>query len=655
MIRLGYELRTGKAVDIPLDHTAVTGRTQQSGKTTTLEALVHRSGLRAVVFVTKKAESGFRQAHTIPPFFIESADWQFVSAVLESTIHQNLKFERSWIMDACKGARSLKEVQDNVQTALHGVKNPHYGEKKKGRKRDDREWQKKPATGMNYGVLNVLDGYLQIVVPQIETLPYTKTLDLNPGLNVMDLHQYSTELQALVIRSVLEWVYQHEKNTVVIIPEAWEFIPQNRRSPVLLAAEELIRKGAASKNFVWLDAQDIAAMHKSVLRSVGVWILGVQREANEIKRMLNHIPAPRPSATDVMMLERGQFFVCYQNVMKKAYVQPFWVGDEHARAIAMGEEPTASVEKIWSESERELVAANPEKKHTPAEPSQGRKYEIQKNSKNIETSTSEVIVRGEMPKEFPNAAEVLGAIPPGKTVGDAMQWMDEFEAIGHHSAPPTGTAAAGATQSEELMWKEKFEAAQEEIRLLKMEIQLLTVGQGSPSPGMAAQGAPEPGVLSERGIGVGIAEEDPLPQLRPPKASGHNPIERVHITDFSNGAYEMFKARLLKDAQVIAVLDARPKIVLNVQRPTLDMDASSLGGKIAKLLSTGFFKTPQNGPAVSKEMKRRGTDQPTTNWYKHLDRLTELGFLTREVDGYQANPEMQIEVREATGAAQGSR
>src|SRR4029453_3614258 len=29
-----------------------------------------------------------------------------------------------------------------------------------------------------------------------------------PGLNIMDLAEYTTELQALVIRSVLEWVYE---------------------------------------------------------------------------------------------------------------------------------------------------------------------------------------------------------------------------------------------------------------------------------------------------------------------------------------------------------------------------------------------------------------------------------------------------------------
>lgn len=38
-IHLGYEVGTGAPVAVPLKHTAVTGQTQESGKTTTLEAL----------------------------------------------------------------------------------------------------------------------------------------------------------------------------------------------------------------------------------------------------------------------------------------------------------------------------------------------------------------------------------------------------------------------------------------------------------------------------------------------------------------------------------------------------------------------------------------------------------------------------------------
>ena len=37
-VRLGYEIGSGKEISIPIRHTAVTGQTQESGKTTTLEA-----------------------------------------------------------------------------------------------------------------------------------------------------------------------------------------------------------------------------------------------------------------------------------------------------------------------------------------------------------------------------------------------------------------------------------------------------------------------------------------------------------------------------------------------------------------------------------------------------------------------------------------
>src|SRR3990167_7597963 len=101
-IHLGYEVGTGNKVEIPLRHLAVTGQTQLSGKTTTLEALISRSGLRAVAFVTKRAESGFQNAHTIPPYFRERADWQFVRSILEATMRQGMKFQTSWIVKLCE-------------------------------------------------------------------------------------------------------------------------------------------------------------------------------------------------------------------------------------------------------------------------------------------------------------------------------------------------------------------------------------------------------------------------------------------------------------------------------------------------------------------------------------------------------------------------
>jgi hypothetical protein len=119
-ILLGYEIGTGKgnAVEIPLSHLIVTGLTQLSGKTTTLEALITRSDLKAIVFRTKPGERGFANAQRIAPYFKERSDWQYVCALLEATLKEKMRFERSWIMTACKGTSSLLEVKRNIETAL---------------------------------------------------------------------------------------------------------------------------------------------------------------------------------------------------------------------------------------------------------------------------------------------------------------------------------------------------------------------------------------------------------------------------------------------------------------------------------------------------------------------------------------------------------
>src|SRR5215469_15789180 len=68
-VHLGYEIGSGERVDVPVRHLAVTGQTQESGKTTTLEALITRSGLRAVAFITKRGERSFRVTNPVPAYF----------------------------------------------------------------------------------------------------------------------------------------------------------------------------------------------------------------------------------------------------------------------------------------------------------------------------------------------------------------------------------------------------------------------------------------------------------------------------------------------------------------------------------------------------------------------------------------------------------
>lgn len=516
-IHLGYSVGTGEPVLVPVQHLAVTGQTQASGKTTTLEALVARSGRKAIAFVTKRHEGSFQgEHHQLPPYFRERADWQAVSSILEATMRERMRFERSWIMRACKGATTLKDVQRNVRRLMDRSK------------------------GLSADVYMTLDHYLDVVVPQIGQLDQHAELLLLPGLNVMDLSAYTTELQALVIRSVLEWVYTYGSHVLVIIPEAWEFIPQNRGSPVLLACEQLIRKGGAGGNFVWLDSQDIAGVHKNVLRSVGVWILGVQREANEVKRALAHIPGRKPAVDDVMQLERGQFFVCFGRTVTKTYVQPAWMDGPFARAVAItgkGPEPQKREEATVTEDEAIALRADNDRLR-------------------IEVSRLESVVTA-LRQELKDICDTFN--PPDHTWGGKM--------------PPAA--------------------------------------------------APPP----------------------PPVYETAAPLART--IDDVDALFEAIRERALADPKLIALFQSRPEIEVTRTVERIKMDTKSQPGFLAAMIAEGYFGQPVIGTAVVNELKRRGRSVHHTNVYRDLNRLAELGFLTKEGDGYQAVPDMKINIVEA--------
>mgnify|MGYP001573835023 CR=1 FL=1 len=331
-ILLGYEIPTGEPVTIPLHHLVVCGLTGLSGKTTALEALISRApeGYRALTFRTKRGELAFAGAHQVPPFYHQQADWRYVESLLEATMKERLKFERSWLIHACKGATSLRQVQDNIKKALTGKK----------------------LRGLDESVYTNLDAYFDLVLPELERIPLTQELHLGPGANVMDLVGISEEVQALIIRATLHALWTGERDVIVVIPEAWLFLPQGRGNPVKDVASRLIREGRSVGIYVWLDSQDVTNVEKSILKNVDIWILGRQRELNEVERTLNQLPAvvKKPRPEEVMTLPLGHFFVAAADFLKRVYVQPKWLDAETARRIALGE---VQVETVIPEKEKE--------------------------------------------------------------------------------------------------------------------------------------------------------------------------------------------------------------------------------------------------------------------------------------------------------------
>ncbi len=340
-IKFGYEIKSGKEVEIPLAHTIITGITNLSGKTTAIMGLIRRSGLKAIIIKTKIGEKAITEGSIIPPFYKEDFDWEYASELLEASRKEKLKFERSWIIKYSKTAKNLLEFKQNIDNALA-----------EGKLRE-----------LEKSVLITLQAYLEKILPELQYAPLSKTLDIRDGINIMDLERFKEETQGLIIRSVLNEVLTKEKNTIVVIPEAWKYLPERLSSPVKRPAEAFIRQGATNNNYLWIDSQEITGTSKTILKQVSVWCLGFQREVNEIKRTLDQIPLSKkskPKPEEIATLKLGEFFVATSDFTKKTYSQPSWLDDKIAKLVSIGKKNVEDIEQPTHIAPYQIVAKKQE-------------------------------------------------------------------------------------------------------------------------------------------------------------------------------------------------------------------------------------------------------------------------------------------------------
>lgn len=504
-IHLGYEVGIGEPVSIPLAHTFVTGQTQLSGKTTTLQAIVVRSGKRALAFVTKRGEQ--LDGRVIRPYLPREGDrpihWRLVETILASALGQrNMKYERFWIVSAAKGAKSLDGVRSNV-----------------------RRLQAK-AKGNTAETYELIGEYLDLVLPEMRELNAADTLPLLPGLNVINIAGHSPQLQAMVIRACLEHVNLHESDVLTVFPEAWEFAPRGRITPASTEAVAMARKGAVLGNFLLCDSQDIAGVDTVVRQAASVWILGVQRELNELKRTLASIPAnvTKPKPAEAATLELGQFFVCYGRHVFKTYVQPAWMEADQARSIAQGSSSIPS-----------------------------RPYQLETKVESEDEAVS--------PKE----AEAL-----------------------------------------------REENAELRQRIAELEEKLADL---HPAQRTAVVVKP----------------------TRPAAAESNGHVDE-------NSLYQSILARLLKEPAILKLRTTRSEIRVEESVEMIDADGKTLRGRVALLITKGFFDEPTTASAAFTELQRTGFSTTKPNVYKECDKLAELGFLTKEKEGYRSVQGMKVNV-----------
>ena len=315
-ILLGFEVGSGEPVYVPLHHLAIFGITQLSGKTTTLEALISRSGLKALAFIVKRGEAGFTRYNLVTPYYKARADWQFVEGLVNVALGEKVKFEpgmRYGIMKVCKGRKDLKEIQKASIEFARDSK---------------REFMK--------AVYEKLAAYLEMVIPELDKWVFTDKLELSEGVNVMNLSGMRLETQHLVIASTIEYAFSNLDHVVVIVPEAWETLPQSKMTPVKWVAQQFIRKGAALGNYLWLDSQDIGGIDKTPLRQCDNWLMGRMKEAHEVERVLKQLLGLKIPKEEIQTLPLGHFYAAIGNDVRKVYVLPVGVPEDVGVEVARG-------------------------------------------------------------------------------------------------------------------------------------------------------------------------------------------------------------------------------------------------------------------------------------------------------------------------------
>lgn len=324
-IKLGYQLGTANEIFVNPSHLIVTGLTQLSGKTTTLEALIKRSGLKAIVFKTKIGEKSFSEGTEVPPFFRDRSDYEFVRSLIEAYSKEKLFLEKGTLMKLCKGSASLLEIKKKVDDALLGK-----------------------LRGIEMEIYTRLQHYLENLIPQIQYANLSQVLTIYDGINIMNLERFTEEVQALIIQSVSDEVLKTMKSIIIVIPEAWKFLPQKYNSPCKRVVESFIRQGATNQNYIWIDSQDMAGVDKIPLKQISTWILGYQAERNEVKHTLDEISLPKkskPKEDEIMNLKKGQFILSSYEGVERVYVQPSWLDDETSIKISRGLIDVKDIEK----------------------------------------------------------------------------------------------------------------------------------------------------------------------------------------------------------------------------------------------------------------------------------------------------------------------
>lgn len=318
MIELGYRTDDGEPFEIPVKHTVLTGITRH-GKSETMKAMADRVeelGYTVLIFDVKPQRRDYDDiGHDVPVYLEQAADPRTLRRLLENVGEMSMSYQFAELVKLYEEGDGYADILERIDEWLEEGRHPVQEDK-----------------------LYQIQYLLRELVEDLDRVEITESLELEDGINVMDLSGVERSVQQLAVSSTAKEVLDHREDVIVCIDEASRFIPQNGNPPANKQLVRMIKEGAAKGVWLWIADQTVTGVDKDPLKQVDVWIFGRQREQNEVDRVRDQVGKSNYSDADVKEMAKGHFIVDLETEAPMVYVRPVWMDDETARGIARGDQ-----------------------------------------------------------------------------------------------------------------------------------------------------------------------------------------------------------------------------------------------------------------------------------------------------------------------------
>jgi hypothetical protein len=324
-----FKVFSGESVALEPFHYAIIGQTQFSGKTTLIKRLADwaaSQGYAVLVFDSKETEadySGFGKE--VPVVLRETTDSFVLIGLLESMFRRRLTPYYATLSRLTEAARGFDDIIVRAKELEAKTKS---------------SWLK-DACRVLYDLLE----RMQNETSKVETVPRLK---LYPGINRMAINDFSVEAQQLVIKNAFEDALRfYKRNLILVIDEAFKFLPEGYSSAATRAVMNVITQGAKTGLYVWVATQFLATTSKDPLKACAVKFLGTQDHITEVKHTLDLIPEAKGkfSADDIMKLKLGHWILVRKHppFVGMVYSLPVGVPQNIGVEVAQGKRSPESV------------------------------------------------------------------------------------------------------------------------------------------------------------------------------------------------------------------------------------------------------------------------------------------------------------------------